>query len=33
MAEKSEELKKEPPKVSIEELDKKLGEILEGDII
>lgn len=36
MAEKSEETKAkaEPaPKVSIEELDKKLGEILEGDII
>lgn len=36
MAEKSEEakVKAEPaPKVSIEELDKKLGEILEGDII
>ena len=33
-AEKAEETKPEPaPKVSLEELDKKLGEILEGDII
>lgn len=33
-AEKAEETKTEPPpKVSLEELDKKLGEILEGDII
>lgn len=31
---KSEEVKVEPaPKVSLEELDKKLGEILEGDIL
>lgn len=31
---KAEETKAEPaPKVSLEELDKKLGEILEGDII
>ena len=31
---KAEEVKAEPaPKVSLEELDKKLGEILEGDII
>jgi len=31
---KAEEIKTEPaPKVSLEELDKKLGEILEGDII
>lgn len=31
---KAEETKTEPaPKVSLEELDKKLGEILEGDII
>ncbi|MFZ5363943.1 MAG: 30S ribosomal protein S6, partial [Patescibacteria group bacterium] len=33
-AEKADEVKTEPaPKVSLEELDKKLGEILEGDII
>lgn len=30
---KEEEKAEPPPKVSLEELDKKLGEILEGDII